>query len=96
MGSFDSQGRRIRAMLTYEMLKTKLKDFLSATGMTIAEFERLLPTFSEAYQTRYCSDRAVLVWNLLGWLFGTYKQNLIISFMDGFSWQDFIWDRFAK
>lgn len=46
-------------MLTYELLKTKPKDFLSATGMTIVEFERLLPAFTKAYQTRYCSDKTV-------------------------------------
>jgi hypothetical protein len=46
-------------MLTYELLKTKPKDFLSATGMAIVEFERLLPAFTEAYQTRYCSDKTV-------------------------------------
>jgi hypothetical protein len=46
-------------MLTYELLKTKPKDFLSATGMTIAEFERLLPTFTQVYETRYCGDTTV-------------------------------------
>jgi hypothetical protein len=46
-------------MLTYEMLKTKPKEFLSATGHTVAEFERLLPTFSQAYRMAYASDKTV-------------------------------------
>lgn len=46
-------------MLTYELLKTKPKDFLSATGMTIVGFERLLPAFTKAYQTRYYSDKTI-------------------------------------
>ena len=46
-------------MLTYELLKTKPKDFLSATGMTIVEFEQLLPAFTQAYKTRYCGDTTV-------------------------------------
>lgn len=46
-------------MLTYELLKTKPKDFLSATGMTVAEFERLLPAFTKAYETQYCGDTTV-------------------------------------
>lgn len=46
-------------MLTYETLKTKPKDFLSATGLTVEEFERLLPAFTTAYQRKYCSDKTV-------------------------------------
>lgn len=46
-------------MLTYELLKTRPKEFLSATGITIVEFERLLPAFAQAYETRYCGDVTV-------------------------------------
>jgi DDE superfamily endonuclease len=46
-------------MLTYEMLKTKPKEFLSATGQTVEEFERLLPAFSQEYQARYEADQTV-------------------------------------
>jgi hypothetical protein len=46
-------------MLTYENLKTKPKDFLSATGLTVEEFERLLPAFTTAYQRKYCADKTV-------------------------------------
>lgn len=44
-------------MLTYEKLKTKPKEFLSATGQTVEEFERLLPAFAEAYRAEYESDK---------------------------------------
>lgn len=40
-------------MLTYDHLKTNPKDFLSATGITIEEFEHLLPAFETAYQAKY-------------------------------------------
>ena len=46
-------------MLTYEMLRDKPKEFLSATGMMVAEFEGLLPAFGSAYETMYCSDKTV-------------------------------------
>lgn len=46
-------------MLTYENLKTKPKEFLSATGLTVDEFERLLPAFSTAYTSTYCGDKTV-------------------------------------
>lgn len=46
-------------MLTYERLKTKPKEFLSATGQTVAEFERLLPAFSQGYQVKYEADKTV-------------------------------------
>lgn len=46
-------------MLTYEKLKTKPKDFLSATSITVEEFERLLPAFKAAYEARYQSDKTV-------------------------------------
>ena len=46
-------------MITYEKLKTKPKEFLAATGNTLAEFERLLPAFSNAYQREYPMDKTV-------------------------------------
>jgi hypothetical protein len=46
-------------MITYEQLRTKSKDFLSATGITVAEFERLLPAFAVAYEKRYPADKTV-------------------------------------
>ena len=46
-------------MLTYELLKAKPKEFLSATGQTVDEFEQLLPAFSQAYRTAYASDKTV-------------------------------------
>jgi hypothetical protein len=46
-------------MLTYEMLRTKPKEFLSATGMMVAEFEQLLPAFGSAYKTMYCGEKTV-------------------------------------
>jgi hypothetical protein len=46
-------------MLTYEKLKTKPKEFLSATGQTIEEFEQLLPAFAQAYRAKYEGDQTV-------------------------------------
>lgn len=46
-------------MLTYEKLKTKPKEFLSATGQTVEEFEQLLPAFAQAYRAEYESDKTV-------------------------------------
>ncbi len=43
-------------MLTYEKLKEKSREFLSATGMTQEEFEILLPNFESAYDKRYPKD----------------------------------------
>lgn len=46
-------------MFTYEKLKTKPKEFLSATGQTVEEFEQLLPAFAQAYRATYESDKTV-------------------------------------
>lgn len=46
-------------MLTYEFLKTKPKELLSATGLTVVEFEQLLAAFASAYQARYQGDTTV-------------------------------------
>lgn len=40
-------------MLTYEKLKKKSREFLSATGMTHEEFAVLLPNFESAYDKLY-------------------------------------------
>ena len=42
-------------MLTYQQLKNKPRDFLAATGHTVAEFEQLLPAYQTAYAHRYPS-----------------------------------------
>lgn len=46
-------------MLNYEELKQRPADFLCATGLTVAEFERLLPPFSQVYQGKYGGDQTV-------------------------------------
>ncbi len=46
-------------MITYEKLRTKPKEFLSATGITVEEFERLLPAFAVAYEKKYPADKTV-------------------------------------
>ncbi len=40
-------------MLNYDKLKDKPREFLAATGLTLAEFERLLPAFQRTYETTY-------------------------------------------
>jgi Helix-turn-helix of DDE superfamily endonuclease/DDE superfamily endonuclease len=40
-------------MLSYDKLKDKPRAFLAATGLTLAEFERLLPAFQAAYEHQY-------------------------------------------
>jgi hypothetical protein len=50
-------------MLTYEKLKQKSREFLSATSVTHEEFDILLPNFAMAYDTLYpqsltCDGRA--------------------------------------
>ena len=46
-------------MLTYEFLKAKPKELLSATGLTVAEFEQLFSAFALAYQAKYQADTTV-------------------------------------
>ena len=46
-------------MLIYEELKQRPEDFLCATGLTVAEFERLLPTFSQVYQHKYGGEQTI-------------------------------------
>jgi hypothetical protein len=40
-------------MLNYNKLKNRPRDFLAATGLTLAEFEQLLPAFQAAYEKQY-------------------------------------------
>ena len=44
-------------MLSYDKLKAKPREFLAATGLTLAEFEALLPVFQIAYEHTYPPDR---------------------------------------
>ena len=46
-------------MINYNELKLKPKDFLSATGMMVEEFERILPEFSRSYNTKYAGEVTV-------------------------------------
>jgi Helix-turn-helix of DDE superfamily endonuclease/DDE superfamily endonuclease len=43
-------------MLNYDKLKDKPREFLAATGLTLAEFACLLPAFQHAYDTTYPPD----------------------------------------
>jgi hypothetical protein len=40
-------------MLSYNKLKDRPRDFLAATGLTLDEFQQLLPAFQDAYAQRY-------------------------------------------
>ena len=44
-------------MLTYSILKDRPREFLAATGLTHAEFARLLPAFAAAYAGLYPPDK---------------------------------------
>src|SRR5712691_10490847 len=46
-------------MLNYNTLHNKLREFLAATGLTRAEFEKLLPAFQAAYDKKYPPDRTL-------------------------------------
>lgn len=43
-------------MLSYDKLKDRERDFLAATGLTLEEFQKLLPAFQAAYEKRYPSE----------------------------------------
>jgi hypothetical protein len=43
-------------MLSYDKFKDKPREFLAATGLTLAESERLLPAFQAAYKKTYPPD----------------------------------------
>src|SRR4030095_113347 len=40
-------------MLSYNTLQDRPRDFLAATGLTLDEFQQLLPAFQGAYEQRY-------------------------------------------
>jgi hypothetical protein len=46
-------------MLTYTTLQSDRRKFLALTGLTVPEFQRLLPTFSGAYHRCYPADQTV-------------------------------------
>ena len=43
-------------MLSYNTLKDRPRDFLAVTGLTLEEFQQLLPAFQEAYEQRYPTE----------------------------------------
>src|SRR6266498_3314104 len=44
-------------MITYKTLQTDHRQFLALTGLTLAEFQRLLTTFPQAYRQLYPANR---------------------------------------
>src|SRR4029453_5345354 len=46
-------------MLTYTTLQDRPREFLAATGLTHAEFARLLPAFATAYAMLYPPDKTL-------------------------------------
>ncbi len=46
-------------MLRYKSLKKNPKELLAATGLTVEEFEALLPVFGERYTARYGEEQTV-------------------------------------
>ncbi|MHB8753301.1 MAG: hypothetical protein ACYDBJ_29465, partial [Aggregatilineales bacterium] len=46
-------------MLTYQALKNRPRELLAASGLSPAEFEKLLPMFEEGYRQRYRVDQTV-------------------------------------
>lgn len=46
-------------MLNYNTLHNKPREFLAATGVTLAEFEKLLLAFQAAYDKKYPPDRTL-------------------------------------
>jgi len=46
-------------MLSYTTLQNRPREFLAATGVTLTEFEQLLPAFQTAYDHLYPSDRTL-------------------------------------
>src|SRR5262245_29451805 len=46
-------------MLTYTTLQDRPREFLAATGLTHAEFARLLPAFATAYVALYPPDKTL-------------------------------------
>jgi Helix-turn-helix of DDE superfamily endonuclease/DDE superfamily endonuclease len=46
-------------MLSYNKLQNRPREFLAATGLRLAEFEKLLPAFQAAYDHTYPPDRTL-------------------------------------
>lgn len=46
-------------MLSYNTLQNRPREFLAATGLTLAEFEKVLPGFQTAYDKKYPSERTL-------------------------------------
>ena len=46
-------------MLKYEEVKKTQRRFLALTGLTVKEFEKLLPAFARAYERAYPSNKTV-------------------------------------
>jgi hypothetical protein len=46
-------------MLTYQELKTTKRRFLALTGLTVSEFEKILPAFERAYEKKYPKNKTV-------------------------------------
>lgn len=46
-------------MLSYNKLQNRPREFLAATGLTLAEFEKLLPAFQAAYEHKYPPERTL-------------------------------------
>ena len=46
-------------MLTYSAIQNRPREFLAATGLTHAEFARLLPAFVTAYAALHPSDKTL-------------------------------------
>jgi hypothetical protein len=46
-------------MLSYNKLKDKAREFLTATSLTLEEFQKLLPAFKAAYEKCYPSDQTL-------------------------------------
>src|SRR5712692_2343162 len=46
-------------MMNYNKLQNRPREFLAATGVTLAEFEKLLPAFQATYDHTYPPDRTL-------------------------------------
>src|SRR5579872_3341204 len=46
-------------MLKYEEVRKTKRRFLALTGLTVKEFEKLLPAFGRAYERAYPSNKTV-------------------------------------
>lgn len=46
-------------MLTYQELKKTKRRFLALTGLTVNEFEKILPAFERAYEKKYPSNKTI-------------------------------------